>query len=131
MKKIVEHAVCCANELINNLEIEKESKISWAKQLTMNENKLKILLSKEREWHEERSTLNELQNDLTKKLNSSRQMSEHVRNKNEQTHKQVLNVEFEFNEPKQNLQYQKGEVDRLRIKLAVAESDFLRKRASI
>ena len=50
MKKIVEHAVCCAvcctNELINNLEREK-----------INENKLKILLSKEREWHEERSTL--------------------------------------------------------------------------
>ena len=52
-------------------------------------------------------------------------MSEHLRNKNEQTHKQVLNVEFEFNESKQNLQYQKGEVDRLRSKLAVAESDLV------
>ena len=125
MKKIVEHAVCCANELINNLEREKEGKIACEKQLTMNENKLKILLSKEGEWHEERSTLNELQKDLSKKLNSSRQMSEHLRNKNEQTQKQVLNIDFEFNETKRNLQYQKGEVDRLRINLAVAESDLI------
>ena len=125
MKKIVEHAVCCANELINNLEREKESKISYEKQVTMNENKLKILLSKESEWHEERSTLNELQKDLRKKLNSSRQMSEELRNKNEQTQKQVLYVNFELNETERNLQYQKGEVDRLRINLAIAESDLV------
>ena len=118
MKKI-EQALCCGNVLIDNLERQKESKISCVKLLNMIENKLKTFSSKESEWNnQEGFTLNELQKILTKNFNSSRRISGHLRNQNEQTQKQILNVGLEF---KQNLQYQQGEVDRL----AVAESDLL------
>ena len=107
----MEEALCCGNELVNELKREKEKNVSCENQLSIHRTELQMVLVKEKEWVQERHCLNDMQNTLTSNLNSLRAKLEHLRVENDETN--------------ENLRYQQSEVERLRIKLSVAESDLI------